>query len=141
MYSRVEYAIRTTRISGCRAVIVGRPGPLNDVAGPDANRAGIKVSPALSDGHVRRRRASEEWKEDDETGEQSDMHWVDYFESNLEPQTSTKNAALNRSLWQKRPRSRPHDRRVSAVDEAVGVHVGTEICRIARLTRAIARLQ
>jgi hypothetical protein len=75
MYSRVKYAIRTTRISGCRAVIVGRPGPLNDVAGPDGYGAGIEVGPALSDGHVRRRRAREDWKEDDEKDEQSDMHF------------------------------------------------------------------
>ena len=44
-------------------------------------------------------------------------------------------------LWKERPGPRPHDCRIAAVDEAVDVHVGTEVCCIRRLTGTIACLQ
>ena len=41
----------------------------------------------------------------------------------------------------RRSRFRPHDERVAAVDDAVDVHIGTEVSGIGCLTGAIARLQ
>ena len=44
-------------------------------------------------------------------------------------------------LRQERPRSRAHGGRISAVDEAIGVHIRAEVRRVGRLTGAAARLR
>ncbi len=57
-------------------MIIAHPSPLHRIARLDRNRAGNEPgAPALSDSHVRRRRGSEDGKEDGEKGEQSDMHF------------------------------------------------------------------
>jgi hypothetical protein len=63
MYCRVKDSIRTIWISRRRAMIIAGPSPLDDVAGPDGDGAGIEVGTALSDGNIRRRRVSEDGKE------------------------------------------------------------------------------
>jgi hypothetical protein len=64
-------------------VIVGGPSPLDYIADPDANRRGNESGTALSNGHVRRRRGSEDWEEDGGKGEQSDMHLGGVFKENF----------------------------------------------------------
>lgn len=75
MYSRVEYAIRTTWISGRRAVVIAGPSPLDDVAGLDGHGSGAEDGTTLSHGNIRRRRGSDDWKEEDEKGDEPEMHF------------------------------------------------------------------
>ncbi len=44
-------------------------------------------------------------------------------------------------LRKERPGLRAHDHSIAAIDKAIGVHIGTEVGRIRRLTGAIACLQ
>jgi hypothetical protein len=42
MYLRIKYAVGITRGSGCRAVIIANPIPLDGVAGSNGNGAGTE---------------------------------------------------------------------------------------------------
>ena len=45
-------------------MIVAGPGPIDDVAGADGDRARAEVGAALPHGHVRGRGASQAWQQD-----------------------------------------------------------------------------
>lgn len=50
-------------------------------------------------------------------------------------------AAYEYRLWQRGPRTAAYDGSVAAVEEAIGVHIGTEVGDGSGLTGTIARLQ
>jgi hypothetical protein len=74
MYSRVKDPIWSIWNPGRRAVSVAGPSPEHRIAHLNRNRAGSELGAAFANGHVRRRRASDHGKEDEENGEQSEMH-------------------------------------------------------------------
>jgi hypothetical protein len=55
-------------------VIVGGPSPIDDIADADGDRARVEVGPALSHGHIRRSRGSEDWQQDQKYERQSKIH-------------------------------------------------------------------
>ena len=63
-YARIKYSIRIIWRTGRHAVIVGGPSPIDDIAGPDGDRARVEVGPALSHVNIRRRCGSEDWQQD-----------------------------------------------------------------------------
>jgi hypothetical protein len=73
--ARIEYSIRTIGIAGGHAVIVAGPGPIDDVADLDGDRARVEVGPALSHADIRRSRGSEDWQQDQKYKRQSAIHF------------------------------------------------------------------
>lgn len=73
--ARIKYSIRIIWSPGRHAVIVAGPGPIDDIAGPDRDRARVKVSAALSHGNVYRRRGSKDRKQDQKYERQAEMHF------------------------------------------------------------------
>lgn len=75
VYARIKYSIRITWGTGRRAVIVAGPSPIDDIAGPDGNRARIEDGPALPHGNIRRSRGSKDWQQDQKCERQSEIHF------------------------------------------------------------------
>jgi hypothetical protein len=75
VYARIKYSVRITWGAGRRAVIVPGPGPIDDIASPDGDRARTVDGPALPNGNIRRRRGSEDWQQDKKRERQSEIHF------------------------------------------------------------------
>ena len=74
VYARIKYSVRITRGARRGAVIVASPGPIDDIAGPDGNRARAEDGPALSHGNIRRLRGSKDGQQDQKRKRQSEIH-------------------------------------------------------------------
>jgi hypothetical protein len=72
--ARIKYSIRITRGAGSDAVIVAGPGPIDDIASPDGDRAWIKDGSALTHGHIRRRRGSKDGQQEQKDERQAEIH-------------------------------------------------------------------
>ena len=75
VYTRIEYSIRITWRAGRRAVIVAGPSPIDNIASPDGDRAGVVDGSTLSHGDIRRRRRSEHGKQDQKRERQFEIHF------------------------------------------------------------------
>jgi hypothetical protein len=76
--ARIKYPVRIIRRAGRDAVIIGNPGPIDDIAGADGNRARVKVGPALSHVHIRRSRLPNDWQQNQKDERQSEIHFEDF---------------------------------------------------------------
>lgn len=73
--ARIKNSVRIIWSPGRDAVIVAGPGPIDDIASPDDDRARAKVGPALSHGNIRRRRGSKCWQQEQKYESQSKIHF------------------------------------------------------------------
>lgn len=71
---RIKYSIRIARSTGRDAVIVAGPGPIDDIAGPDGNRARTKDGSPLTHGHICRRRGSKDGQQEQKDERQAEIH-------------------------------------------------------------------
>jgi hypothetical protein len=77
-YARIKYSIRIIWKTGRHTMIVGDPNPIDDIAGLDNDPARVEVGPALSHVHIRRRRGSEGWQQDQKQKCQSEIHFESF---------------------------------------------------------------
>ena len=75
--TRIKYSIRITGRAGRRAVIVAGPGPIDDIAGPDSDRARTEDGPTLPNSDIRCRRRKEDGQEDQKREGQFESHFGD----------------------------------------------------------------
>jgi hypothetical protein len=78
VYARIKYSVWIIWRARRHAVIVCDPGPIDDIADADGDRARIEDGPALSHVNIRRRRGSEGWEQDQKQQCQSEIHFESF---------------------------------------------------------------